>query len=80
MSRFRNIDWVIKQAPGRPDSASDVHEATLAVLMDIREELQAMRRVLQCSNTTAIPHTLNQIEKNTRKKKRAKKPQLRVAS
>lgn len=46
---------------------------TLAVLMDIRDELQQLNAVLNCRNFLAIPHTLKTIARNTRKKPKAKK-------
>ena len=40
-------------------------DAQLAVLMDIRDELQGIRRRLDCSETLSIPSLLNDIKKNT---------------
>ena len=47
--------------------------ANLAVLMDIRDELQKLNRLVGWPNFTAVPQTLQQIAKNTRKRKRVKK-------
>lgn len=43
--RCKNFQWTI--TPRRPQ---DTNEAALCVLMDIRDELQALNRVMQCSN------------------------------
>ena len=45
----------------------------VALLMDIRDELQRLNALLHCENFTQIPKTLNRIVVNTTKKKRAKK-------
>jgi hypothetical protein len=44
MPRFKNVNWTVKQAEGEPGSATNVGEAKLAVLMDLRDELQALVR------------------------------------
>jgi hypothetical protein len=41
----------------------------IAVLMDIRDELQTLNRLLACPNFLGIPHTLTRIARNTTKKK-----------
>lgn len=56
-------------------------QVTLAVLMDIREQLATLNRLLACPNFTGIPETLRQIRRNTIKKRRRPKvgrPKLRV--
>lgn len=45
-------------------------DAQLAVLMDIRDELQVLNNVFRCHNALAIPGILRNIEVNTRKPKR----------
>jgi hypothetical protein len=44
-----------------------MEQAQLAVLMDIRVELQTLNRVLACPNFQAIPQTLKRISRNTAK-------------
>ena len=41
--------------------------AKLAVLMDIRDELQTLNRLLACRNFTGIPASLRAIQRNTKK-------------
>ena len=48
-------------------------DSNLALLQDIRWELQEMNRtlaVLKCGNFLGIPYKLDRIEKNTRPRKR----------
>lgn len=56
-------------------------QVTHALLMDIRRELKRLNNVLQCPNFMAVPAKLDQIAKNTRKRRKPKiagKPKLRV--
>ena len=46
---------------------------TVAVLMDIRDELQRLNGLLNCRNFTGIPGTLRAIRRNTTKRKYTKK-------
>lgn len=41
--------------------------------MDIRDELQALVRILCCPDTQRIPRYLRDIRRNTTKKKRVRK-------
>lgn len=45
----------------------------VAVLMDIRHELQVLNGLLGCSNFTAIPAVLRSIRRNTAKPRKAAK-------
>lgn len=57
--RHANVNW---ELPTTPEGKIGTWDAVkVAVLMDIRDELQAIRRVLECSNTTRIPKTLMEI-------------------
>jgi hypothetical protein len=48
MPRFKNVDWDLSATPSGGIKTWDaVH---IAVLMDIRDELQALNRVMQCPN------------------------------
>jgi hypothetical protein len=69
VSRTRYIEWSVF-----PNSDNKVtqEEARLCVLMDIREELQKLNRLLNCGNFLGIPYSLNKIAKNTTRKRRAK--------
>ena len=64
-TRYKNFVWII------PSEANPSFEgAQLAVLMDIRDELQQLNRLLQCSNFIDIPLMLDEIVINTRPKRR----------
>jgi hypothetical protein len=78
MRRTRNWQW--NESPDKSGSYS-WNQAIVSVLTDIREELQKLNSVLQCPNFIAVPSKLDQIAKNTRKRRRPKivgKPKLRV--
>jgi len=67
-TRRRNLNWRIGEGTVTGD------QARLAVLMDIRDELQKLNRLLSCSNFTGIPDSLRAIRKNTNK---PRKPRLK---
>ncbi len=73
MARFKNIDWVVKPDKIHRDAAANVTEAKLAVLMDIRDELQTLNGILGCVNFLNIPKVLAAIKVNTAKPHRRKK-------
>ena len=66
-TRKKDIDWIIRTYPDRTSTTS---EAQLAVLMDLRDELQQLNALLHCVNFTGIPAILRKIAKNTTKKGR----------
>lgn len=76
MSNFKNMDWEIKKG-NLPNSVASVNEASLAVLMDIRDELQKLNSVFSCSNFVQIPQVLKDIRKNTNKRRKPIKPKRR---
>lgn len=86
--RKKGMNWAVANNEGKTLSWDEVQ---VAVLMDLRDELQAMKgvlfavsnklSVLQCPNFLAIPHTLKRISRNTAKRKKPRalgKPKLRV--
>lgn len=65
--RLKNFDW----APGNDQGNAPTWErVNTAILLDIRDELQALNGLLRCPNFTGIPASLRQIRLNTRKEKR----------
>jgi hypothetical protein len=60
--RFKNTTWDLGDGKGNIDSWE---QAKMAVLYDIRDELQTLNRVLACPNFTAIPTVLRTIRRNT---------------
>lgn len=65
--RMKNENWLINTESGGHYSYP---AAQLAVLMDIRDELQTLNGLLRCPNFLAIPAILKTIKSNTAKKKR----------
>lgn len=57
-TRHKNTNWNCLPAPS-------FDSAQLAVLMDIRDELQTLNRVFQCSAFLEIPRVLRAIRRNT---------------
>jgi len=70
-TRHKNGNWVIHN---NGDGTVPTDDAHLAVLMDIRDELQSMNAVLHCSNFLAIPRKLDAIKRNTAKKRKTRRP------
>lgn len=67
MARHKNINWTL------PDSVMTWDQAAVAVLMDLRDELQRLNALLHCSNAQNIPHILRRIEDNTMPKPRKRR-------
>ena len=62
--RKANREWRVT------DEAGELHDeirdgVQLAVLLDIRDELQKLNHLLHCSNFTGIPRALSRIRSNT---------------
>ena len=52
MARFANAKWIVEAHPNNPRIVLNCEEARLAVLMDIRDELQALNRIMLCRNVS----------------------------
>lgn len=71
MARHKNACWTLH------DPVQTWDECILAVLMDIRDELKLVRgdtaasaNVMRCTNFLAIPRVLQEIRRNTAKRRR----------
>ena len=64
--RKKDYDWKIKT---NTDGTTPQQDAHLAVLMDIRDELKQLNRLLGCENFLDIPALLRMIRENTTKPK-----------
>ncbi len=64
------MNWYAADADG---VTSDLNHVQIAILQDIRDELQILNRLLGCRNAVAIPDILRKIVMNTTKPKRKKK-------
>jgi hypothetical protein len=68
--RFANVEW---ELPRGSDGRIQTWDAVkIAVLMDIREELRAIRARLDCQSTLGIPRQLERIARNTAKPRKRK--------
>ncbi len=65
-----NLNWRIQRTPQNTVAKCD---AQLAVLMDIRHELQRLNDLLHCPNFLSIPHKLDAIRCNTAKPRKPRK-------
>ena len=66
--RRKNINW---RLPAPPEALS-YEAASLAVLMDARDELQSINQILRCPNFTRFPYSLERIARNTAKPRKKK--------
>lgn len=67
--RQKDAQWQLNlSATGTVTTA----DAQLAVLMDVRDELKLLNALLRCDNFLAIPRKLDDIRRNTAKKRRKK--------
>lgn len=64
-TRQKDSNWSIGDGPSYSYDA-----AHLAVLMDLRDELKRLNRLLHCPNFIEIPRILREIRRNTTRRKR----------
>lgn len=76
-TRFKNWGWNASRSDGQVHGFDG---AQLAVLMDIRDELQTLNRIIGCHNCIAIPDILRGIRANTSLLKPKRKPYTRKES
>jgi hypothetical protein len=68
--RFKDVEWNLAAENGNCASWDHV---PIAVLMDIRDELKSLNRLLNCPNFTGIPTTLRSIRRAIPARKKIKK-------
>lgn len=68
--RCKDVAWKINRNLDGTVPSLDAH---LAVLMDIRDELKAMNRVLHCPNFLGLPNEIRWIRQAAEKKSRRQK-------
>jgi hypothetical protein len=73
--RNNNFHWKTRTSENFYMNAQHYRMASLATLMDIRDELQTLNRLLSCTNFVNIPRTLRQIAQQTKKRKYVRKAQ-----
>lgn len=64
MARHKDGAWIL------PDNLTTWDQVKVALLMDIRDELQNLNGLLHCHNFRRIPAHLNAIRENTTKKRK----------
>ncbi len=69
--RQKNARWKVTDDAGNTTTWDQVQ---VAVLMDLRDELQTLNRLLNCKHFVNMPATLNAIRRNTAKKRKRKPP------
>lgn len=69
-NRCKNFTWGLNT---NPNGSLPTDQCQLAVLMDIREELQGLRRIFECANFLGMPAVLREVAANTKKPKRRRK-------
>lgn len=68
MARKKDISWNCGE-----DGSTSLDQAQLAVLMDIRDELKDLNRLLRCENFLRIPRELRDIRRAVQKRKYTKR-------
>jgi hypothetical protein len=64
MARHQNVNWPLPE-----NQMESWQQVEVAVLMDIRDELQRLNTLLRCPNFQQIPAHLETIKRNTAKPK-----------
>ena len=73
--RKKNANWRLST---NENGTTPHGDAELAVLMDIRDELQDLNRLLACPNFRAIPSLLRLIRTNTAKPRKPRRKPVKV--
>lgn len=75
MARHKDMGWNLPEGtPSRGGvSTHEWQSIHSALLMDIRDELKRLNSTLHCASFLEIPHKLEQIARNTKKRKRGAK-------
>lgn len=74
-TRRANINWLVCSEQNTYLDHQYYQYAQLAVMLDIRDELQRLNALLHCSNFTSIPRVLRTISRKvpTRRRRTTKK-------
>lgn len=71
MARYRNIQWSLVGAENATTVPNEMIK--MALLMDLRDELQTLNRTLSCRNFINIPRTLRSIDRQIKAQRRCPK-------
>lgn len=69
MARHKDVNWNLADDIHADGSTVGLARRQVAVLMDIRDELQKLNRIIGCPNFIDIPNRLSRIVTNTTKRK-----------
>jgi hypothetical protein len=69
-TRHKNSRW---ELPADGTGRLEWTHVQVALLMDIRDEMQRLNNIIGCTNFLAIPYHLEEIRKNTRRPRRRKR-------
>lgn len=67
MARYKDTVWNLADIIDAPGNTIGLARRQVAALMDIRDELKQLNKLLGCRNFTGIPATLRAIQRNTKK-------------
>mgnify|MGYP003427556675 FL=1 len=70
--RHKDAEWALRTDGGTWYPSTSYAGPSLAVLMDIRDELKKLNAVFACPSFLAVPSLLRGVEKNTRKPRKKK--------
>jgi len=71
MPRHKDENWNLPEGTPTANGSREHQWNSIqaAVLMDIRDEIKSLNALLHCPNFLRIPHKLDEIRRNTAKKK-----------
>lgn len=73
------MNWVLPEGTDSGNATTHSWDTVkAALLMDIRDELQQMNRLLGCPRFLGIPRVLDAIRMNTRRRVRKPKPAKKI--
>ena len=69
-TRHKNVQWVLPEGtPNQKGGSTHLWDSIhSALLMDLRDELQELNRLLHCQNFQGFPHAIRRIDRRLAKK------------
>jgi hypothetical protein len=68
MARHKSVDWKL------PDGIQDWEQVSVAVLMDVRDEIAAVRRLLECYRVSRALDDLHSLGIFVRRRRKRRAP------